>query len=98
MDRDEDARIDALVRQAAEAPVNEARMAARLNAALAVPAYRSAWGMGAPGLAVATFAAVLVATPVIVARTGGPGGDDDAVMAALAFGDPRALDLTETLE
>jgi hypothetical protein len=84
--------LDALVREAAEAPVNEARMATRLNAALAER--RASWSWPAvpraPRLALAGFAALLVTTPVVIAKTGQPAASDDFAIA-LAFGEGVAL-------
>jgi hypothetical protein len=82
-----DDEIDALVRRAAETPVNTARLQAAVRARIATPPPGLFGWMHGPALAApAVFAVLLVATPVALARL--PAAGPDALIEAVALGDP----------
>jgi hypothetical protein len=85
-----DDEIDALVRRAADLPVNTGRLQSAVRAGMAprAPGLFD-WMQGRARLVPAAFAAVLVATPLVVGRL--PGEPGVALAAALALGDPLLI-------
>jgi hypothetical protein len=88
----DDDRLDALVRAATAQPTDEARLARAVLARLQADAGADLFGIFTARLrlAPAAFAALLVATPLVIARY--PGTGEDGVIAAMAFGDPLLTD------
>lgn len=89
----DDKDLDHLLRVASDLPGDETRLAQEVLRQIrrGAPAPRPGlFGARAPGLAMAGFAALLVATPFVVAGLpGGPSADGlDRLVIALAVGDP----------